>query len=219
MEPFFKKFYGWLNEISEPSLAAITPPAITPNIVTLFRAFLAIPVFALLLAGFKTAAIAIYIVAGILDYFDGALARGRNSVTDLGKFLDPIADKVFFALLVLPLSLVVFFTNDLTYASAFLMAMASSSVVLETLIAAVRADDYSYNKGLNGRNNGSSRELKANYSGKIKFNLQLFALGFLILAYPAVNGPAIWTSVALFAVSLPFACLSYIHKDKNSRPM
>ncbi|MGI6701582.1 MAG: CDP-diacylglycerol--glycerol-3-phosphate 3-phosphatidyltransferase [Christensenellales bacterium] len=36
----------------------------------------------------------IYALAGFTDYLDGHLARSRNEVTDLGKFLDPIADKV-----------------------------------------------------------------------------------------------------------------------------
>ena len=69
-----------------------------PNKITLAR-ILMIPVFVLIFFldvipfNFLIAAI-IFIVASLTDALDGYIARSRNLVTNLGKFLDPIADKV-----------------------------------------------------------------------------------------------------------------------------
>lgn len=66
----------------------------TANKITLFRVIL-IPVFLILLyTGAKWAALAVYIVACISDTVDGYIARHYNQVTDFGKFMDPLADKL-----------------------------------------------------------------------------------------------------------------------------
>lgn len=69
-----------------------------PNKITLSRIFL-IPVFAVIFFldvipyNYFIAAI-VFIIAACTDFIDGHIARSRNLVTNLGKFLDPIADKV-----------------------------------------------------------------------------------------------------------------------------
>ena len=68
-----------------------------PNILT-FSRILIIPVFVALFYVEFTAHYfvcgALFIIACVTDFLDGAIARKHNLVTNLGKFLDPIADKV-----------------------------------------------------------------------------------------------------------------------------
>ncbi len=69
-----------------------------PNKITLARIFLIPFVVFFYMADFvpygKLIASILFIVAALTDNIDGRIARKRNLVTDLGKFLDPIADKV-----------------------------------------------------------------------------------------------------------------------------
>lgn len=64
------------------------------NALTLLRVLL-IPVFCLLkIAGRNTAALAVFLLAGVTDILDGYAARKLKVVTDFGKLLDPLADKL-----------------------------------------------------------------------------------------------------------------------------
>lgn len=71
-----------------------------PNLITIARILLA-PVFVFVLLQYpqpgaheRWIAVVLFVLASATDGVDGALARKRNQVTDLGKLLDPIADKV-----------------------------------------------------------------------------------------------------------------------------
>lgn len=78
-----------------------------PNILTLSRIF-AVPILVALLwyPGWQLGyllAFALYCLMGITDYFDGYLARAQGTASKLGVFLDPIADKIMVAAVIIML--------------------------------------------------------------------------------------------------------------------
>ena len=77
-----------------------------PNLLTLSRIF-AVPLLVGLMwqpgwLGY-TLAFILFCIAGITDYFDGYLARSYGTVSKLGQFLDPIADKIMIAAVIVML--------------------------------------------------------------------------------------------------------------------
>ena len=75
----------------------IVPDIISPNVITIVRICM-IPLFVLFFylsfEGSKIWAACIFAVAAFTDFLDGYIARKYNVVSTVGKFLDPIADKV-----------------------------------------------------------------------------------------------------------------------------
>lgn len=90
-----------------PQAAATSKVWSVPNLLTYGR-IVAVPVVAGLLMwggnGARWAALGIYVVAAITDFFDGYLARRWQQQSQLGRMLDPIADKVLVAVVLLVLS-------------------------------------------------------------------------------------------------------------------
>ncbi|HEX6926413.1 MAG TPA: CDP-diacylglycerol--glycerol-3-phosphate 3-phosphatidyltransferase [Longimicrobiaceae bacterium] len=76
-----------------------------PNLITIARIFLAIVVVPLLFIeslGARLLAFVVFLVAAISDLWDGHLARSRGLITNLGKLLDPIADKLLLTATLIP---------------------------------------------------------------------------------------------------------------------
>ena len=77
-----KKFISYISELN------------LPNKLTLLRIVL-VPVYLLLLAeGLNWLALVVFAVASLTDMMDGKIARKYNLITNFGKFMDPIADKM-----------------------------------------------------------------------------------------------------------------------------
>ncbi len=67
------------------------------NILSLSRVFFLVPIVILILkpgSGYRMAVIVLMLLAASTDFLDGLLARKLNQVTDFGRLLDPVTDKV-----------------------------------------------------------------------------------------------------------------------------
>jgi CDP-diacylglycerol---glycerol-3-phosphate 3-phosphatidyltransferase len=76
-----------------------------PNLITIGRIFLALVLVPLLFVdqfGVRILAFVVFLVAALSDLWDGYLARSQGKITDLGKLLDPIADKLLLAATFIP---------------------------------------------------------------------------------------------------------------------
>ena len=67
------------------------------NLLSLGRLFLTIPTCLVLWYGSKEIAVSLFVLAALTDYLDGWFARKLDQVSHLGKILDPLADKIYIA--------------------------------------------------------------------------------------------------------------------------
>jgi len=172
-----------------------------PNALTLFR-LVVIPFFVYLLydpsRDMVYAATALFVVASITDYFDGLLARYFKVVSDTGKLLDPLADKL---LVMTALVMLVSLRADVDGAPWVPAWMVVIILARELWVT-----------GLRGIAATQGMVLSANAGGKWKNALQIFAISCLLLHYPfkilgiVVNFEAFGTNI--LAISIAFALWS-----------
>ena len=82
---------------------ARNPLTLVPNIITIARIAAIIPIVWLVMSGdvtLRILALVLYVLAAVSDWFDGYLARAWNQYSDLGRMLDPIADKILVIILI-----------------------------------------------------------------------------------------------------------------------
>ena len=171
-----------------------------PNKLTLFRVIL-IPffVFFLLAPYFEGygnyIAVAIFIVASITDFLDGKIARKYHLVTNFGKFMDPLADK-------------------LLVSSALICLVALNKIPAWIVIVIIAREFIISGFRLVAADNGVV--IAASYWGKFKTAFQMVTVIILILNIPgkvfAVIGTVlIYISLVLTVISL----IDYIAKNKD----
>ena len=168
-----------------------------PNKLTTLRVIM-IPffVFSLLyrggeVAAFRYVAAAIFIVASLTDLLDGKIARKYGLVTNFGKFMDPLADKLLVCSALICLI-------ELKQLPAWMVIVIISR---EFIISGFR---------LVASDNGIV--IAASYWGKFKTTFQMIAVILLIFNIPAlalVTQACVWIALGLTVISL----VDYIMKN------
>ena len=162
--------------------------------LTLLRIIM-IPVFVVLLyLDFpfnNLVALAVFILASITDTLDGYIARKYNLITDFGKFMDPIADK-----LLVTAAMLVFVDWHMMPAWVVIVVVAR-----EFIVSALR---------LVAANNG--RVIAAGWSGKVKTASTMVCICIMLLGLPQwVN--AVCSAVIL--VTTAYSGIEYLVKNKD----
>ena len=163
-----------------------------PNLLTLLRVALIpvlvfmyyLPIGGLYLAG-------VFILAGLTDWLDGYLARSLGQTSRFGQFLDPVADKLMVAVV-----LVLLVSDDGLVSQLF-------SPILFTIVAAIVVGREIAVSALREwmAELGNRGVVAVGFSGKIKTTSQFIAISLLLMG-PEANGfPALMCGELLFYIA------------------
>ena len=122
---------------------------------------------------------ALFVLAGLTDFFDGFIARLWDEKTKLGSILDPLADKM------------------LTLA-AFLGLMSTATASAWAIFIILTREFFI--TGLRVVAVSDGKQVAAKWSGKLKTTVQLIAIGFLIMHWPFAE-ILLWAAVAVTVYS------------------
>ncbi len=181
-----------------------------PNKLTVFRVVLIIPFVAFLLGGYEGwswftmlfggilaytdyIALAIFVIASLTDLLDGKIARKYNLITNFGKFMDPLADK-------------------LLVCSAMICLTAMDRIPAWVVIIIISREFVISGFRLIASDNG--KVIAASYWGKFKTTFQMVMVILMIADIAAlglVTDIVMWISVLLTVVSLA----DYLIKNKE----
>lgn len=115
----------------ETRAGSVFPGFVEPNQLTFLRIILCIVLFSFARQLSYTAIFVMTIIAGLTDFFDGALARAKGKKTRLGIVLDPLADK----LLILSVLFVLLFRGDVRPAYILYMFLCETHVFIIPLLS------------------------------------------------------------------------------------
>ena len=170
-----------------------------PNKLTVLRVIL-VPVFVLfLLANItpydKWIALVIFIVASLTDLLDGKIARKYNLVTNFGKFMDPLADK-------------------LLVCSAMICFIAMNKMPTWMVLIVIAREFIISGFRLVASDNGVV--IAASYWGKFKTAFSMVMIIFVIMdianpVFYVITQMLIWVSLVLTVISL----VDYVLKNKD----
>lgn len=137
-------------------------------------------------------ALGIFILASITDYIDGQIARKCNQVSDFGKFLDPLADK-----LLTIAAMLMFCQWDIFPAWALMIVLTRELAVTGLRLIAV----------------GKGKVIAAGWSGKVKTASSMIGL-CCMMAFPTVRWLSILTIVVI-VVTTVYSGIEYFIMNWN----
>ncbi len=149
-----------------------------PNKLTVTRALMIPAIVVLMMVGGRVCgliAVVLFAVASFTDYLDGHIARSRGLVTDFGKFMDPIADKLL--------------------VTAVMIMMVESGLMAGWMLVIFVAREFIVS-GLRLVAAGKGIVLAAGKLGKIKTATQMAALIVTLTFYYVMGGaPLMWMQI------------------------
>ena len=164
------------------------------NKLTMLRVVM-IPAFVIVLyadfEGCRYVALALFAIASFTDFLDGYIARSRNLVTDFGKFMDPLADKVLVM------------TAMLMFVSWGQMQAWVLAVVLARELAV---------SGLRMIAATEGKVIAAAWSGKVKTASTMVCIILMLLPIPPVLNTVCW---GIILVTTVYSGVEYFTKNKH----
>ena len=163
----------------------------TANKITVLRIVL-IPFFLLLAySGHRVGALIVYLIACISDFLDGYIARHCNQITNFGKFMDPLADKM------LVLASMCWFTEN--------------GQMPGWIVAVVLFREFAVS-GLRLIAAEQSRVIAAAWSGKVKTAVTMVALA-LMMVFPSET--LNWVCSILILLTTIYSGAEYFVKNSD----
>ena len=161
-----------------------------PNILSIMRIVLT-PIFVLLMLlntfYMKLFALIIFFISSLSDFLDGYLARKFNYITEMGKFIDPVADKV--------LIVSAFIVLNIFYSNIVQMWMIVAIVSRDIFITCARYFFITYYK----------TSINTSFLGKFKTLLQIIVIHIILLFH--LYNPALINNFTFFSFNLIYVLM------------
>lgn len=160
-----------------------------PNLLSMFRILLIPAIVVLYLKERHIAAVAVVILSALTDIADGRIARKYNMISDFGKFLDPVADKLTQAAMIL-----------------CLVSLYPAMIALFLLMAVREFTQFFCGLAVLKKTDTMS---SANWYGKAS-TATVYVVMVILFLFPDIPAPAAWVMMALCAVVLAGSMILYV---------
>ncbi len=137
-------------------------------------------------------ALAVFVIASLTDYVDGQIARRCNQVSDFGKFLDPLADK-----LLTIAAMTIFCQWGMMPAWALMIVLTREFAVTGLRLIAV----------------GKGKVIAAGWSGKVKTASTMIGL-CVLMAFPTVNWLTVVVNIVIIVTTV-YSGIEYFVQNWN----